>query len=224
MRGTTTLILHSLDPESLEKVDDLDSLDPESEDDDIYREIDAIESEMTKDRTYRIPHHHHQTSSVESRFKSSEKNVGHQSNSFPPNFDLSTSPPLMKSHYQDDDANKIKENHIEDIMTRLFHNYKHSSLQSSDSIKDKTLISTGSGLPLSRVKSCRNETSSRDGIQDNTHLRHHQDEATNPRGLTRFLHNIGLIDRQSNKADKNRFNVNNLPPQMKEELKHIYVY
>ncbi|OXA46418.1 uncharacterized protein LOC110856179 [Folsomia candida] len=82
----------------------------------------------------------------------------------------------------------------------------------------------GAGLPLSRIKASRlGRSSSTNSISTSQSPRSigSTGENQNSRGFARFL--FGL-DFSKNKEDKSKLDVYNLPPQLKAELKRIYVY
>jgi len=91
----------------------------------------------------------------------------------------------------------------------------------------KTFTSFGgstAGMPLSKLRS----ESSRSGGGNHSHsfsqgnsLNNDQSSRNSESGFSKFF--SGLKS-SNNKSDKNRFDVNNLPPQLKNELKRIYVY
>src|SRR5665811_1177368 len=132
MRGSA-LIVHSMDPETLDRMDDLESLDPESEDEnDRYKEIDELKNSHHHNSDGRFTDLSYDSSkSINSSYSStynensSSINVGQpifKSNTTishpifnPLSSPLSSSPPLIKSHYED----TYKENYYNSSHTSL---------------------------------------------------------------------------------------------------------
>jgi hypothetical protein len=246
MRGSTLLFhsLEALDPESFERVDDIEE---------------ALEPELYFSDTRRDPHHHYSKSSRNQRtsqtaplnlHRHSTRNLGQRVPVPSDNFTSKLSPPLTKSNYYIEEPEEFKENQIFNYQYRRGSSSStdsgHSSASTSsneDSNKaesaigrknimsfhnfsrddgKKTFTSFGSAMPLSKLKSERSGGGSSHSFSQGSHKNTTcGDESRNSHHESGFSRFFGL---KSNKTEKNRFDVNNLPPQLKSELKQIYVY
>jgi hypothetical protein len=139
---------------------------------------------------------------------------------------LSSSPPLTKSNYYISEEDFYEENLSDSSSTcSSCGDSRRSNMSFHSSNHGKTFTSLGSGMPLSRLKSDRNDGSSnsfsikgsRDTFGNQSRYDYNNNEQSS---FTKFF---GLKS-SSNKNDKNRFDINKLPPQLKDELKRIYVY
>jgi hypothetical protein len=138
--------------------------------------------------------------------------------------DSSSSPPLNKSnYYQPIDERRTNQDtnctRKENEKVRVSLNQPQPQMTNI-----KTFTSLTSGLPLCRVRLGNNSEGPTPAKNNKLLQRPNENQiSTNNRGFSRFLFNLDFLS-NSNKEDKNRFDVYNLTPEIREEMKRIYVY
>lgn len=213
MRGSALIFncLDELDPETLDKIDDLASLDSLHLEDDLEQCERLQFSRNTLEKSYNSQNERETRNSLthsqeydsfhtqlqndataNSEKENYSKNVAKKSNN---SRDTIKSFPIVKSQFSSSPLNK-------------------SNYFPQPPMNGKTFTSTANGarLPLSRISKELTSSAKTYSIVPDNNCRNE-----NFGGFSRFLF-------RSNKTDKNKFDVNNLSPQLRDETRRIYVY
>jgi len=230
MRGSALIFnsLDELDPETLDKIDDLTSLDSDLEDDFFIHNQEDSQEYSTNGMSIRANFYETRNASLthsqenESLQKESALNFTKTESVHNHNLLKTKSSPIITDQFSDSaySSNSSpplnKSNYFEGAETISRSKSQYfipTEVNPGRVVLSKTFASNGTGLPLSRISKV--STLTKPTTTTTSTVPDYGSE--NSRGFSRFLF-------KSSRQVKDRFDVNNLPPQLREETKRIYVY